>query len=74
MLHSDESDALALLTNIKLGIQAESAPADVCDADIYAKVQQLGNTAQDYLITFTARPLTATTWLNQQISSIPSVR
>lgn len=68
LLHIAGTDHLSLLTNIKLVIQAESAPAEVRETDIYAKVQQQQSTEQDYLITFTARSPAVITWLNQQIS------
>ncbi|MBE9068143.1 adenylate/guanylate cyclase domain-containing protein [Leptolyngbya cf. ectocarpi LEGE 11479] len=66
LLHIEETDRLNLLTNIKLVIQATSAPEEVRETDIYAKVQQQA-TEQDYLITFTARSPAIITWLNQQI-------
>lgn len=67
LLHTKDAEPIALLTNLKLVIQAPSAPADVCETDIYAKVQQQGATEQDYVITFTARSPSVITWLNQQI-------
>lgn len=66
LLHIEETDHLNLLTNIKLVIQATSAPKEVRETDIYAKVQQQA-TEQDYLITFTARSPAVITWLNQQL-------
>lgn len=67
LLHIKETEPIALLTNLKLVIQAQSAPADVCETDIYAKVQQRGATEQDYVITFTARSPKVIAWLNQQV-------
>lgn len=67
LLHINDPDPLNLLTNIKLLIRTSSAPNEVCEADIYAKVQQEGTSAQDYVITFTARSPGVIAWLNQQV-------
>ena len=66
LLHIDGAEPLNLLTNIKLVIQTPSAPADVRETDIYAKVQQQSSTEQDYMITFTARSPAVTAWLDRQ--------
>lgn len=66
LLHIKDTEPLNLLTNIKLVIQAKSAPPEICETDIYAKVQQQGATEQDYVITFTARSPAIINWLNQQ--------
>ena len=68
LLHTEEPEPLSLLTNIKLVIQASTAPADICETDIYAKVQQPGPTDQTYIITFTARSPAVIAWLQQQIA------
>ncbi|MEM8615112.1 MAG: adenylate/guanylate cyclase domain-containing protein, partial [Cyanobacteria bacterium P01_H01_bin.105] len=68
LLHIEGAEPLNLLTNIKLVIQAKSAPEDIQETDIYAKVQQQGSTEQDYIITFTARSPAVIAWLNNQIS------
>ncbi len=67
LLHIEGLEPLHLLTNIKLLIQSPSAPTEICETDIYAKVQQQSDTAQDYLITFTARSPAVITWMNKQI-------
>ncbi|MEM9485746.1 MAG: adenylate/guanylate cyclase domain-containing protein [Cyanobacteria bacterium P01_F01_bin.116] len=68
LLHIEDSEPLTLLTNIKLMIKTGAAPADVREADIYAKVQEPGATNQDYVITFTARSPAVIDWMNQQVS------
>ncbi|MEL7509063.1 MAG: adenylate/guanylate cyclase domain-containing protein [Cyanobacteria bacterium J06633_23] len=68
LIHIEEPEPLSLLTNIKLVIQASTAPAEVCETDIYAKVQQPGPTDQTYIITFTARSPAVIAWLQQQIA------
>ncbi|MEM6253369.1 MAG: adenylate/guanylate cyclase domain-containing protein [Cyanobacteria bacterium P01_D01_bin.156] len=69
LLTIEGDDPLNVLTNIKLMVRAQSAPEEVREADIYAKVQKQGDSKQDYVITFTARPSVVITWLNQQVSS-----
>ena len=68
MLHIKDVEPLSILTNIKLTIQTQTAPLEVRETDIYAKVQQQGSTEREYVITFTARSPAVTAWLNQQIS------
>ena len=68
LLHIEAPEPLNLLTNIKLVITQPSAPAEIGEADIYAKVQKPGPTDQDYVITFTARSPAVITWLNEQVA------
>ncbi len=68
LLHTQDTEPLGILANIKLTIQAQTAPLEVRETDIYAKVQQQSGAAPAYVITFTARSPAVTTWLNQQIS------
>ncbi|MEA5466901.1 CHASE2 domain-containing protein [Leptothoe sp. PORK10 BA2] len=69
LLHIEAPEPLSLLTNIKLVINTPSAPTEIGETDIYAKVQQLGPTDQDYVITFTARSPAVITWLNAQVAT-----
>ncbi|MBT9313156.1 CHASE2 domain-containing protein [Leptothoe kymatousa] len=68
LLNIQGDEPLNLLTNIKLLIQTQSAPEEVRETDIYAKVQQQGPTAKEYVIAFTARSMAVINWLNQQIT------
>ncbi|NEQ53081.1 MAG: adenylate/guanylate cyclase domain-containing protein [Leptolyngbya sp. SIO3F4] len=68
LLRIENNEPLNLLANIKLIIKATSAPASINETDIYAKVHKQGPTAQDYVITFTARPPAVITWLNEQLA------
>ncbi|NEZ55093.1 CHASE2 domain-containing protein [Adonisia turfae] len=68
LLHIEDTEPLSLLTNIKLILQTPSAPTEVRETDIYAKVQQQGATKQEYVITFTARSPAIIAWMTQQIA------
>ena len=68
LLCIEGAEPLNLLTNIKLLIAA-SAPDEVSQSDIYAKVQTAGDKEQTYIITFTARSPAIIEWMNGQLSS-----
>ena len=73
LLRINGKEPLNLLTNIKLLITTPSAPEDIRQSDIYAKVQTTGEKSQTYIITFTARSPAIIEWMNGQLRpSMPS--
>ena len=63
LLRIEGGDSLTPLTNIKLVVVDQGAPAEVRQFDTYAKVQQAGS---DYTIVFTSRAPAVASWMNNQ--------